>query len=316
MSRFGPRSYAGCRKQMAQIREMIELPLRHPTLFKTLGVKPPRGVLLYGPPGSGKTLIARAVANETGAFFFLINGPEIMSKMAGESESNLRKAFEEAEKNSPAIIFIDEIDSIAPKRDKTNGEVERRIVSQLLTLMDGLKQRAHVVVIGATNRPNSMDPALRRFGRFDREIDIGVPDENGRLEIFRIHTRNMKLDDDVDPEAVARDTHGFVGADMAALCTEAAMQCIREKMDLIDIDEDTIDAEVLDSMAVTHDHFKYALGVSNPSSLRETVVEVPNVTWDDIGGLTDVKRELKELVQYPVEHPEKFEKFGADSVFF
>ena len=300
----------GCRKQMAQIREMIELPLRHPTLFKTLGVKPPRGVLLYGPPGSGKTLIARAVANETGAFFFLINGPEIMSKMAGESESNLRKAFEEAEKNSPAIIFIDEIDSIAPKRDKTNGEVERRIVSQLLTLMDGLKQRAHVVVIGATNRPNSMDPALRRFGRFDREIDIGVPDENGRLEIFRIHTRNMKLDDDVDPEAVARDTHGFVGADMAALCTEAAMQCIREKMDLIDIDEDTIDAEVLDSMAVTHDHFKYALGVSNPSSLRETVVEVPNVTWDDIGGLTDVKRELKELVQYPVEHPEKFEKFG------
>ncbi|EGB11846.1 hypothetical protein AURANDRAFT_69630 [Aureococcus anophagefferens] len=302
----------GCRKQMAQIREMIELPLRHPTLFKTLGVKPPRGVLLYGPPGSGKTLIARAVANETGAFFFLINGPEIMSKMAGESESNLRKAFEEAEKNSPAIIFIDEIDSIAPKRDKTNGEVERRIVSQLLTLMDGLKQRAHVVVIGATNRPNSMDPALRRFGRFDREIDIGVPDENGRLEIFRIHTRNMKLDDDVDPESIARDTHGFVGADMAALCTEAAMQCIREKMDLIDIDEETIDAEVLDSMAVTQDHFKYALGVSNPSSLRETVVEVPNVTWDDIGGLQDVKRELKELVQYPVEHPEKFEKFGMN----
>ncbi|KAH8082909.1 ATP binding protein [Aureococcus anophagefferens] len=302
----------GCRKQMAQIREMIELPLRHPTLFKTLGVKPPRGVLLYGPPGSGKTLIARAVANETGAFFFLINGPEIMSKMAGESESNLRKAFEEAEKNSPAIIFIDEIDSIAPNRDKTNGEVERRIVSQLLTLMDGLKQRAHVVVIGATNRPNSMDPALRRFGRFDREIDIGVPDENGRLEIFRIHTRNMKLDDDVDPESIARDTHGFVGADMAALCTEAAMQCIREKMDLIDIDEETIDAEVLDSMAVTQDHFKYALGVSNPSSLRETVVEVPNVTWDDIGGLQDVKRELKELVQYPVEHPEKFEKFGMN----
>jgi len=300
----------GCRKQMAQIREMIELPLRHPSLFKTLGVKPPRGVLLYGPPGSGKTLIARAVANETGAFFFLINGPEIMSKMAGESESNLRKAFEEAEKNSPAIIFIDEIDSIAPKRDKTNGEVERRIVSQLLTLMDGLKQRSNVVVIGATNRPNSMDPALRRFGRFDREIDIGVPDENGRLEIFRIHTRNMKLDDDVDPESIARDTHGFVGADVAALCTEAAMQCIREKMDLIDIDEDVIDAEVLDSMAVTQDHFKYALGVSNPSSLRETVVEVPNVTWEDIGGLEDVKRELKELVQYPVEHPEKFEKFG------
>merc|ERR1719331_3628421 len=253
----------GCRKQMALIREMIELPLRHPQLFKTLGVKPPRGVLLYGPPGSGKTLIARAVANETGAFFFLINGPEVMSKMAGEAESNLRRAFEEAEKNAPAIIFIDEIDSIAPKRDKTNGEVEKRIVSQMLTLMDGLKGRSNTVVIGATNRPNSIDPALRRFGRFDREIDIGVPDENGRLEIFRIHTRNMKLDEDVDPESIAQQTHGFVGADMAALCTEAAMQCIREKMDLIDIDEDTIDAEVLDSMSVTQDHFKHAPGHSN-----------------------------------------------------
>jgi len=300
----------GCRRQMAQIREMIELPLRHPTLFKTLGVKPPRGVLLYGPPGSGKTLIARAVANETGAFFFLINGPEIMSKMAGESESNLRKAFEEAEKNAPAIIFMDEIDSIAPKRDKTNGEVERRIVSQLLTLMDGLKGRANVIVIGATNRPNSIDPALRRFGRFDREIDIGAPDENGRLEVFRIHTKNMKLDDSVDPEQIAKETHGFVGADIAALCTEAAMQCIREKMDLIDIDEETIDAEILDSMAVTQEHFKHALSSSNPSSLRETVVEVPNISWKDIGGLEDVKRELREMVQYPVEHPEKFEKFG------
>merc|ERR1711988_594355 len=300
----------GVKKQLANIREMVELPLRHPTLFKTLGVKPPRGVLLYGPPGSGKTLIARAVANETGAFFFLINGPEIMSKMAGESEKNLRNAFEEAEKNSPSIIFIDEIDSIAPKREKTNGEVERRIVSQMLTLMDGLKARANVVVIGATNRPNSIDAALRRFGRFDREIDIGVPDENGRLEIFRIHTRNMKLDDDVDPEQVARETHGFVGADMAALCTEAAMQCIREKMDIIDIEDDTIDAEVLDSLAVNQSHFKYALTQSNPSSLRETVVEVPNVKWADIGGLASVKDELKELVQYPVEHPEKFEKFG------
>jgi len=300
----------GCRRQMAQIREMIELPLRHPALFKTLGVKPPRGVLLFGPPGSGKTLIARAVANETGAFFFLINGPEIMSKMAGESEGNLRKAFEEAEKNSPAIIFIDEIDSIAPKRDKAQGEVEKRIVSQLLTLMDGLKGRANVVVIGATNRPNSMDPALRRFGRFDREIDIGVPDENGRLEIFRIHTRNMKLDDDVDPEYIAKQTHGFVGADMAALCTEAAMQCIREKMDIIDIEEETIDAEILAAMAVNNEHFKFALGAANPSSLRETVVEVPNITWNDIGGLVDVKNELRELVQYPIEHPEKFEKFG------
>ncbi|MQL85517.1 hypothetical protein Taro_018037 [Colocasia esculenta] len=300
----------GVRKQMAQIRELVELPLRHPQLFKSIGVKPPKGILLYGPPGSGKTLIARAVANETGAFFFLINGPEIMSKMAGESESNLRKAFEEAEKNAPSIIFIDELDSIAPKREKTHGEVERRIVSQLLTLMDGLKSRAHVIVIGATNRPNSIDPALRRFGRFDREIDIGVPDEVGRLEILRIHTKNMKLSDDVDLERVARDTHGYVGADLAALCTESALQCIREKMDVIDLEDETIDAEILNSMAVTNEHFQTALGSSNPSALRETVVEVPNVSWDDIGGLENVKRELQETVQYPVEHPEKFEKFG------
>jgi transitional endoplasmic reticulum ATPase len=310
MGDVGYDDIGGVRRQLAQIREMIELPLRHPLLFKTLGVKPPRGVLMYGPPGSGKTLIARAVANETGAFFFIINGPEIMSKMAGESEANLRKAFEESEKNAPAIIFIDEIDSIAPKREKASGEVERRIVSQLLTLMDGLKSRASVVVIGATNRPNSIDAALRRFGRFDREIDIGVPDENGRLEILRIHTRNMKLAEDVDLESISKQTHGHVGADLAALCTEAAMQCIREKMDLIDMEGDTIDAEVLSSMSVTMEHFKFALGQSNPSSLRETVVEVPNTSWNDIGGLEDVKRELRELVQYPVEHPELYEKFG------
>merc|ERR1719450_1133638 len=300
----------GCRKQMAQIREMIELPLRHPQLFKTLGVKPPRGVLLYGPPGSGKTLIARAVANETGAFFFLINGPEIMSKMAGEAESNLRKAFEEAEKNAPAIIFIDEIDSIAPKRDKTNGEVEKRIVSQMLTLMDGMKGRGQVVVIGATNRPNSIEGALRRFGRFDRELDIGVPDDNGRLEILRIHTKNMKLAGDVKLEDIAANTHGFVGADLAQLCTEAALQCIREKMDLIDLEEETIDAEILDAMAVTQDHFVTAMGGVNPSSLRETVVEVPNIKWDDIGGLEETKRSLQETILYPIDHPEKFEKFG------
>ena len=244
----------GCRKQMAQIREMIELPLRHPTLFKTLGVKPPRGVLLYGPPGSGKTLIARAVANETGAFFFLINGPEIMSKMAGESESNLRKAFEEAEKNSPAIIFIDEIDSIAPKRDKTNGEVERRIVSQLLTLMDGLKQRAHVVVIGATNRPNSMDPALRRFGRFDRELDLGIPDGIGRLEILQVKTKKMRLSAEVDLLQISDDTHGYTGADLAQLVTEAAMQCVRERAGEIDVDADDVPTELLESMVVTNEH--------------------------------------------------------------
>jgi transitional endoplasmic reticulum ATPase len=300
----------GVRKQLAQIRELVELPLRHPQLFKNIGVKPPKGILLYGPPGCGKTLIARAVANETGAFFFLINGPEIMSKLAGESESNLRKAFEEAEKNAPSIIFIDEIDSIAPKREKTQGEVERRIVSQLLTLMDGLKSRAHVIVMGATNRPNSIDPALRRFGRFDREIDITIPDAIGRLEIMRIHTKNMKLEDTVDLEAISGETHGYVGADLAQLCTEAALQCIREKMDVIDLEDDTISAEVLESMAVTQDHFRTALGISNPSALRETVVEIPNVTWEDVGGLEDVKRELKETVQYPVEHPEMFKKFG------
>ncbi|KAG8877931.1 AAA ATPase cdc48 [Tulasnella sp. 332] len=300
----------GCRKQMAQIREMVELPLRHPQLFKSIGIKPPRGVLMFGPPGTGKTLMARAVANETGAFFFLINGPEIMSKMAGESESNLRKAFEEAEKNSPAIIFIDEIDSIAPKREKTNGEVERRVVSQLLTLMDGLKARSNVVVMAATNRPNSIDPALRRFGRFDREVDIGIPDPTGRLEILRIHTKNMKLGDDVDLEQIAADTHGYVGSDVAALCSEAAMQQIREKMDLIDLEADTIDAEVLDALGVTMDNFRFALGTSNPSALRETVVEVPTVKWDDIGGLEKVKQELQETVQYPVEHPEKFVKYG------
>lgn len=245
---------------------------------------------MYGPPGSGKTLIARAVANETGAFFFLINGPEIMSKMTGEAEENLRKAFMEAEKNSPAIIFMDEIDSIAPKRDKAHGEVEKRVVSTLLTLMDGLKARGQVIVIAATNRPNTIDEALRRFGRFDREIDIGVPDEIGRMEILRIHTKNMKLDEDVDLTNIARSTHGFVGADLAQLCTESALQCIREKMDLIDLDDDKIPVEILNALSVTQAHFDTAAGSCNPASLRETVVEVPNVKWDDIGGLEETKK--------------------------
>jgi len=310
LTSIGYDDIGGVRKQLAQVKEMVELPLRHPSLFKSIGVKPPRGILLYGPPGTGKTLLARAVANETGAFFFLINGPEIMSKMAGESESNLRKAFEEAEKNSPAIIFIDELDSIAPKREKTHGEVERRIVSQLLTLMDGLKQRSHVIVMAATNRPNSIDPALRRFGRFDREVDIGIPDAVGRLEILRIHTKNMRLAEDLNLEVVAAETHGHVGADLAAICSEAALQQIRGKMDLIDLEDENIDAEILNSLAVTMEDFRFAMGKSTPSAIRETVVETPNVSWEDIGGLENVKKELQELVQYPVEHPEKFLKFG------
>lgn len=310
MNDIGYDDLGGVRKQLAQIKEMVELPLRHPQLFKAIGIKPPRGILLFGPPGTGKTLIARAVANETGSFFFLINGPEVMSKMSGESESNLRKAFEECEKNQPAILFIDEIDAIAPKREKTNGEVERRIVSQLLTLMDGVKGRSNLVVIAATNRPNSIDGALRRFGRFDREIDIGIPDAVGRLEILRIHTKNMKLAEDVDLEQIANECHGFVGADLASLCSEAALQQIREKMELIDLEDDQIDAEVLNSLAVTMENFRFAQGKSSPSALREAVVETPNTTWADIGGLQNVKRELQELVQYPVEHPEKYLKFG------
>jgi transitional endoplasmic reticulum ATPase len=307
----------GCGAQMTQIREAIELPLRHPKLFQHLGVRPPQGVLLYGPPGSGKTLIARAIANETGAFFYLINGPEIMSKGSGESESNLRKAFEEAAKNTPAIVFIDEIDCIAPKRDHINGEVERRVVSQLLTLMDGMhsghscSRLKPLLVIAATNRPNAIDLSLRRFGRFDREIDLGVPDKDGRLEILNIHTRTMKLDDSVNLEALAKETHGFVGADLAELCCEAAMMCIREKMDYIDVEADSIDVEILDSLAVTHDHFLLAMGKQKqPSSLRESHIEIPDVTWADIGGLDDTKVQLQEMVRYPVDYAEKFEKFG------
>jgi len=310
MDEVGYDDIGGAGKALVLMREMIELPLRHPQIFRNLGVKPPKGVLLYGPPGTGKTLLAKAVANETGAFFFLINGPEIMSKMAGDSEANLRRAFEEAEKNAPAIIFIDEIDSIAPKRDKTNGELERRIVSMLLTLMDGMGKRGQVVVIGATNRVNTIDPALRRFGRFDREIEMGVPDATGRLEIMHIHTKNMKLSDDVDLEVVADATHGFVGADLAQLCTEAALNCIREQLDFIDIEDEVIDAEILDAMAVQQFHFTDAMKLISPSSIRETTVQVPNVKWEDIGGLEATKKDLIEMVQYPIEYPEIYAKYG------
>ena len=260
--------------------------------------------------GTGKTLLAKAVANETGAFFFVINGPEIMSKMAGDSEANLRRAFEEAQKNAPSIIFIDEIDSIAPKRDKTNGELEKRIVSMLLTLMDGLKSRGQVVVIGATNRINTIDPALRRFGRFDREIEMGVPDSIGRLEILYIHTRNMKLSNNIDLQQIADETHGYVGADIAQLCSESAMNCIREQLDFIDFEADDIDTDILDSMNVEQYHFDDAMKHVSPSSIRETTVQIPDVKWKDIGGLESIKKNMIEMIQYPIQFPEIFAKYN------
>ncbi|KAM6490730.1 P-loop containing nucleoside triphosphate hydrolase protein [Amanita muscaria] len=298
----------GCHKEKAQIRKFVELPLLLPRLFKSIGITPPRGILLNGPPGTGKTLMARAVANETGAFFSCINAPEIMNKMTSESETKLAEAFEEAEKHSPSIIFIDEIDLIAPKREKTNGDVDRRAVSHLLTLMDGPKARSNVVIMAATNQPNSIDPALRRFGRFDYEIEFDIPDRLARLDILRIHTKNMKRAADVDLNLIAADTHGYVGSDIASLCSKAAMQQIHEKMELIHLRE--ADCKVLDSLSVTMDNFRTALGTTNPSTLREMVVEIPTVKWDDIGGLDGVKSELRETVQYPVNHPEKFLKYG------
>lgn len=304
----------GASAHLTAVRELVELPLRHPELWTNLGINTPRGVLLTGPSGCGKTAMARAVAAETGAYFFVINGPEVISKRAGESETNLRRAFEDAEANAAdyngAIIFIDELDSIAPRRDKAGGEVEKRIVSQLLTLMDGLKPSSRVIVIAASNRPSVIEPALRRPGRFDRELDMGIPDEQGRLEILQIKTRDMRMGQDVDLQILARGSHGFVGADLQQLCMEAALQCIREKMGVIDFDKDRVDKKVLDSILVEMKHFEHAMGVVHPSSLRENAVEVPDVHWEDVGGLEDVKRELHETVQYPVEHADKYIKFG------
>jgi transitional endoplasmic reticulum ATPase len=300
----------GLSEQIQKLREMIELPLRHPELFERLGVEPPKGVLLYGPPGTGKTLLAKAVANESDAYFISISGPEVMSKFYGESEARLREIFKEAEENAPAIIFIDELDSIAPKREEVTGEVERRVVAQLLALMDGLKSRGKVVVIGATNRPNALDPALRRPGRFDREIEVGVPDEKGRLEILQIHTRNMPLTEDVDLKKLASITHGFVGADLAALCKEAAMRALRRVLPEIDLEVDEIPAEVLEKLKVTMNDFLEALKEVEPSAMREVYVEVPNVRWDDIGGLREAKEELRQAVEWPLKYPELFAHTG------
>ncbi len=297
----------GLGRELQLVREMIELPLRHPEIFERLGIQPPKGVLLYGPPGTGKTLIAKAVANEVDAHFITLSGPEIMSKYYGESEKGLREKFEEAEQNAPAIIFIDEIDAIAPKREETKGEVERRIVAQLLALMDGLKGRGQVIVIAATNLPDAIDPALRRGGRFDREIEIGIPDKKGRLEIFQVHSRGVPLADDVKIEEFANSTHGFVGADIALLVKEAAMHALRKVIPQIKIDED-IPTEVLDQLKVTNDDFTEARKHVEPSAMREVLVEVPDINWKQVGGLDEVKQELKEAVEWPIKYPDVFDR--------
>lgn len=299
----------GLRTEVLRVREMIELPMKHPEIFRKLGIEPPKGVLLHGPPGTGKTLIAKAVANESGANFFSIAGPEIMSKYYGESEQRLREIFEEANRTTPSIIFIDELDSIAPKRSEVTGEVERRVVAQLLAMMDGLTERGQMVVIGATNRVDAIDPALRRPGRFDREIEIGVPDKKDRVEILQIHVRNMPLSQDVDLGGLADRTHGFVGADVSALCKEAAMKTLRRFLPDMGMDED-LPQEVIDEMTVTSLDFEEALKEIEPSSMREVLVELPRVTWKDLGGLGNLRQELIESIEWPLKTPERFEKMG------
>jgi len=300
----------GIDEEIRRIREMVELPLRHPEIFQRLGIDPPKGVLLHGPPGCGKTLLARAVASESDANFYAINGPEIMSKFYGESEARMRKMFEDAEKNAPGILFIDEIDAIAPKRGEVTGEVERRVVAQLLASMDGLKGRGNVIVIGATNRPDALDPALRRPGRFDREIEIGIPDRDGRFEILQIHTRGMPLAEDVDLPRIAEITHGYTGADLAALCREAAMKALRRYLPRIDLEEKRIPHEVLDQMEVTNDDILDAFREVTPTAMREVFIETPNVRWDDVGGLEEVKQNLREAVEWPLKKPEMFTRLG------
>ena len=303
----------GLDDELEQVREMIELPMRHPELFQQLGIEPPKGVLLHGPPGTGKTLMARAVANEIDAYFTDISGPEIMSKYYGESEEQLREVFDEASENSPAVIFIDEIDSIAPKRGDTSGDVERRVVAQLLSLMDGLEERGQVIVIGATNRVDAIDPALRRGGRFDREIEVGVPDKGGRKEILQVHTRGMPLVDGIDLDRYAENTHGFVGADIAQLSKEAAMNALRRIRPELDLEEDEIDAETLEKLQVTEEDFKQAMKGIEPSALREVFVEVPDITWEDVGGLEETKERLREAIQWPLEYPEVFEQMDMQA---
>ncbi|MFW9944553.1 MAG: CDC48 family AAA ATPase, partial [Candidatus Sifarchaeia archaeon] len=304
----------GLADAIQRIREMVELPMKHPEIFKRLGIDPPRGLILHGPPGTGKTLLAKAVASESEANFVHINGPEIMSKFYGESEQKLRKIFEEAEENAPSIIFIDELDAIAPKREDVQGEVERRVVAQLLATMDGLKARGQVIVIGATNRVNALDPALRRPGRFDREIEIGVPDETGRLEVLHIHSRGMPLtsegDTRVDLQSLARITHGFVGADLNALCREAAMKALRRYLPKINLEEEEIPPEVLDQLEVNNNDFLGALREIQPSAVREVFIEVPNVKWTDVGGLDEVKQELIEVVDWPLKKQDSFRRVG------